>query len=80
MLILSRKLDETVYIGTDVVVKIVRIKGNVVGLGIEAPSNVKVMRSELLSRERPTQDAVARQTKSKLDRQSGPSGTLTIAG
>ena len=50
MLVLSRKLDEIIHIGDDIVVKIVKIRGNVVGLGIMAPQNVKVMRSEVLAR------------------------------
>lgn len=75
MLILSRKLDETVYVGEDIVIKIVKIKGNVVGLGIEAPANVKVMRSELLMRERTAPEASP-----KAERKVGPLGAFTIAG
>jgi carbon storage regulator len=48
MLVLSRKLNETIHIGNDIEVKVVKIRGNVVGLGIVAPKNVKVMRNELL--------------------------------
>lgn len=52
MLVLSRKMDESICIGHDIIVKIVKIRGNVVGLGITAPQNVKIMRKELLDREK----------------------------
>jgi carbon storage regulator len=79
MLVLSRKLDETLYVGEDIVIKVVKIKGNVVGLGIEAPANIKVMRSELLMRESATPEAKPK-TKSQVQRKSGPLGAFTIAG
>jgi carbon storage regulator len=49
MLVLSRKHNESIHIGDDIEIKVVKIRGNVVGLGIAAPRDVKVMRSELLS-------------------------------
>ena len=48
MLILSRKLDESIVIGEDVKVKIVSIDKGVVKLGIDAPSNVPILREELV--------------------------------
>lgn len=48
MLVLSRKVNETIHIGNDIEVRVVKIRGNVVGLGIVAPRDVKVMRNELL--------------------------------
>lgn len=47
MLVLSRKLNESIRIGNDVQIRIVRVKGNVVRLGIEAPKSVRVIREEL---------------------------------
>ena len=76
MLILSRKLNETVYVGEDIVIKVVKLKGNVVGLGIEAPANVKVMRSELLARE----PKVPELTPKAQGKKPSPLGTFTIAG
>ena len=52
MLVLSRKLNDTICIGDDIVVKVVKIRGNVVGLGIVAPVDIKVMRAELLEKDR----------------------------
>jgi len=47
MLVLTRKVQEEIMIGDDIVVKIIRVKGGAVRIGIEAPRNVRVMRSEL---------------------------------
>jgi carbon storage regulator len=47
MLVLSRKRDEQIVIGNDVVVTIVEIRGDKVRLGIEAPSHVSVHRHEV---------------------------------
>lgn len=48
MLILSRKLDESILIGDSIVVKVVAIDKGVVKLGIEAPNDIRVLRSELI--------------------------------
>jgi carbon storage regulator len=50
MLVLSRKLNETILIGTNIRIKVVGISGNQVRIGIDAPGDIKVMREELLSR------------------------------
>jgi carbon storage regulator len=47
MLVLSRKSQESIRIGDSITVTIVRIKGNTVRIGIEAPDSVKIVRSEL---------------------------------
>jgi carbon storage regulator len=47
MLVLSRKIGEAVIIGDRIVVTVSRVSGNRVVLGIEAPSDVRVLRSEL---------------------------------
>ncbi len=49
MLVLTRKLNEQVQIGNEVTIKILRIKGKAVRIGIEAPENIRVIRSELRS-------------------------------
>lgn len=48
MLVLTRKLDETVQIGDDVTITVVRISGDTVRIGIEAPKDVAVHRGEVL--------------------------------
>lgn len=47
MLVLSRKVGETIVIGDNVTVTVLSVKGNRVKLGIEAPRGVRVVRYEL---------------------------------
>jgi len=47
MLVLSRKVGETIHIDGQIKVKIVKINGNCVKVGIEAPHEVHIVRSEL---------------------------------
>lgn len=47
MLVLSRKLGETIVIGNDIVVTVVRLGGEKVRLGITAPKGVAVHREEV---------------------------------
>ncbi len=47
MLVLTRKLQEQIVIGDNIKVTILRVKGNTVRLGIEAPRQVRVVRAEL---------------------------------
>ena len=47
MLVLSRKQNERIRVGESVVVTIVRVSGDKVRIGIEAPPNVRVLRDEL---------------------------------
>lgn len=49
MLILSRKADESIVIGDNITIKIVSIEKGVVKLGIDAPSDVSILRSELVA-------------------------------
>jgi carbon storage regulator len=50
MLVLSRKVGERVLIGDRIAVTIVRVNGNGVRLGIEAPPDMVVVREELTQR------------------------------
>jgi len=47
MLVLTRKLDEAIQIGDNIKITVLRVKGNTVRIGIEAPKHVKVIRDEL---------------------------------
>ncbi|MDA3957027.1 carbon storage regulator CsrA [Oceanispirochaeta sp.] len=47
MLILSRKKDESIIIGDNIIISVVDIKGDQVKLGIAAPGDVKVYRQEV---------------------------------
>jgi carbon storage regulator len=48
MLVLSRKEGQAVSIGDCIILKVVKVEGNRVRLGIEAPDHVRILRSELL--------------------------------
>ena len=48
MLVLTRKIDESIVIGDNIVVKVVAVENGVVKLGIDAPKEISIMRSELL--------------------------------
>lgn len=47
MLVLSRKVNEKIVIGQNIVVVVNRIQGDKVSIGIMAPKEVKVMRGEI---------------------------------
>lgn len=47
MLVLTRKVDESISIGDDIVVKVIGVEGTQVKLGIDAPRNVRVLRQEV---------------------------------
>ena len=47
MLVLSRKRDEQIVIGGDIVITIVDVRGDKVRLGIQAPPHVPVHRAEV---------------------------------
>jgi carbon storage regulator len=47
MLILTRKPGESLYIGDDVKVTIVEIKGNQIRVGIDAPADLRIYREEI---------------------------------
>jgi carbon storage regulator len=47
MLVLSRKESERIRLGDSIVVTVIRVSGDKVRLGIEAPPNVLVLRDEL---------------------------------
>ena len=50
MLILTRRVGETVMIGGDVKIMVLGVKGNQVRVGIEAPCHVPVHREEIYER------------------------------
>lgn len=51
MLVLSRRESERIQLGDSIVVTVVKVTGDRVRLGIEAPADVLVLRSELEERQ-----------------------------
>jgi carbon storage regulator len=60
MLILTRRVGETVMIGDEVTITVLGVKGNQVRVGINAPKHVAVHREEIYERikreQQPTED------------------------
>ena len=50
MLVLTRKLNQEIRIAENIVVRVIAIKGNQVRLGIVAPTEVPVLREEILTK------------------------------
>lgn len=47
MLVLSRKVGEEIRIGQNITVRVRRVHGNRVAIGVEAPSGIRILRGEL---------------------------------
>jgi carbon storage regulator len=47
MLVLSRKPSQQILIGSDILITVVKIERNQIRLGIQAPSGIPILRSEL---------------------------------
>lgn len=48
MLVLTRKKNEVIRIGDEIIVKVIESKGGSVRIGIEAPQEIRIIRSELI--------------------------------
>jgi len=53
MLVLTRKPNESIVIDGNIIVTVLEVRGDKIRLGIEAPRDVRVMRSELVPLEVP---------------------------
>ncbi len=60
MLILTRRVGETVMIGNEVTVTVLGVKGNQVRIGVNAPKDVAVHREEIYERIKREEDRDSR--------------------
>lgn len=58
MLILTRRVGETLMVGDDVTVTVLGVKGNQVRIGVNAPKDVAVHREEIYDRIRKENEGV----------------------
>ncbi|OHD98391.1 MAG: carbon storage regulator [Sulfurimonas sp. RIFCSPHIGHO2_12_FULL_36_9] len=63
MLVLSRKVDESIVIGDNITIKVISVEKGVVKLGIDAPKNVSIVRNELLEDVKDANIAASKETK-----------------
>jgi carbon storage regulator CsrA len=78
MLVLTRKEKQSIQIGDGIQVVITKIRGNTVQVGIEAPSDVSIVRSELTFRDNPNGPKSQSKAESKsgnLERSGDPQGS-----
>lgn len=73
MLVLSRKVQESIRIGDEIEITVVQVSGNRVRLAISAPATCKVMRTELISADTDSQAKV------QADERDGGSGSARPA-
>jgi carbon storage regulator len=59
MLVLGRKTDESLIVGSDIVITILGIEGDRVKVGINAPKHITILRSEVRDRQLRAAEAAA---------------------
>ena len=74
MLVLSRKANETIYLGEDIRVVILAVEGERVRIGIDAPRSVRIIRHELIEQ---TADANKEAVAAPLFKLPGGNGEQT---
>ena len=79
MLVLSRKVSESIKIGDGITIVVNRIAGNRVTLGVEAPRNMRIIRGELRPFEQPAKEDQASDKAPADCREAQPSTSTTSA-
>jgi len=70
MLILTRRVGESLIIGDDVTITVLGVKGNQVRIGVDAPRDVAVHREEILDRPRKDTPSIGEKADEQADEQS----------
>ena len=65
MLILTRKLNEEIKIGSEITLKVISISENNVKIGIEAPKGIQIIRSELYEKIKEVSSRASKQSQLK---------------
>jgi carbon storage regulator CsrA len=80
MLVLTRKVQQQIQIGDQITVTVVRVHGQQVRIGITAPHDVRIMRSELTDKEQPPRQAAGAAKSEKSAADSQPAGMAAPLG
>jgi carbon storage regulator len=81
MLILTRRVGETLKVGNDVDVTVLGVKGNQIRIGIKAPKSVAVHREEIFVRIQREAELAARSNQSKgasISKDAEVTGEVTV--
>ncbi len=57
MLVLTRRIGERIFIGDNIVIMVTDVQGCSVKIGVDAPIDVRILREELLTEEKPDDPA-----------------------
>ena len=75
MLILSRKTNESIVIDGKITIKILRVEGDLVKIGIDAPPDIPVHRKEVYQEIQKNNQEALTQGRPKLPKMPGPSSS-----